>query len=66
VLSSEEESDQEVDEWVAALNVEHYVERFPDMRHGWMTARGDLRDEKVRKAFERGYAVVGGWLGRFL
>lgn len=33
---------------------------------GWMSARGDLDDEEVKKEYERGYKIVGDWFGKFI
>ena len=35
-----------------------HIETFGDQVHGWMAARADLEDEKVRKEYERGYQVL--------
>lgn len=54
-------------EWrpfVDNLQVEHHLELFPDMIHGWMSARGDLEDEKVRKEFQKGHQMVLDWFGK--
>jgi uncharacterized C2H2 Zn-finger protein len=34
------------------------AEGFPNQVHGWMAARGDLEQEKVKKEYERGYKMV--------
>lgn len=64
ILSSEEESNTEVSTFVRALKVEHYVERFTEQKHGWMTARGDLKDDKVKKAYKRGYSIMLDFFGK--
>ena len=40
------------------LSGAHHVETFGDQVHGWMAARGDLENERVRKDYERGYGVL--------
>lgn len=35
-----------------------HIETFGDQVHGWMAARADLENERVRKEYERGYEVV--------
>ncbi|MGI4816131.1 MAG: hypothetical protein ACRYGG_22745 [Janthinobacterium lividum] len=42
------------------------VETFEGMIHGWMAARADLKDEKVRAEFERGYQLVADFYGKYL
>jgi dienelactone hydrolase len=64
ILTSEEESDTEVSDFVEALKVEHYIERFAGQKHGWMTARGDLGDDKVKEAYKRGYSIMLDFFGK--
>lgn len=66
MLASEEESAEEVKKWDEALKVEKYVERFGDQVHGWMSARGNLEDEKCREAYEKGYKVFLEWFAKYL
>jgi dienelactone hydrolase len=66
MLASEDESVEEVKEWEEALKVEKLVEVFPDQVHGWMSARGDLEDEKVRGEYERGYKIFLEFFAKFL
>merc|ERR1711964_33638 len=45
-----------------------HVEIFGDQIHGWMAARADLEDERVKSEYERGYKTLleirfmAGWL----
>jgi len=39
------------------IKYKHY-EMFPTMEHGWLSARGDLKNEDVRKAYEEGYRIL--------
>jgi hypothetical protein len=57
MLASEEESAEEVKKWADALKVEMHVERFDGQVHGWMSARGNLEDEKCKEAYEKGYKI---------
>jgi len=66
MLASGEENAEEVKMWSEALKVEKRVETFGDQVHGWMTARGDLEDEKVRKEYERGYGIFSEFLGKWV
>ena len=43
-----------------------HVEIFADQIHGWMAARSDLSDEKVRKEYERGYKTLLEFFGKNL
>lgn len=58
MLPSKDESKEDVEKWQKGIKVPHAVEWFPDQVHGWMAARSDLEDEKVRKEYERGYKLV--------
>lgn len=49
-----------------ALKVESRFEHFPGMVHGWMSARGNLGEEEVRKDFDRGYEMILEWFGVYL
>ncbi|KAF4637390.1 hypothetical protein G7Y89_g689 [Cudoniella acicularis] len=66
VLASREEAEDEVRAFDEALTVEKHVETFADQIHGWMTARGDLEDEKVKKEYERGYKTVLEFFAKYL
>jgi dienelactone hydrolase len=58
MLPSGEESKEDVQKWQDGIKVQHKVEWFPDQVHGFMAARGDLEQEKVKKEYERGYKMV--------
>jgi len=58
VLASKDEDPGQIREFEEGLKGEKYVETFGGMIHGWMSARGDLEDEEVRKEYERGYKTV--------
>jgi len=66
ILSSEEEGPDMVDPWVAKLTVEHYAEQFADQKHGWMSARANLEDAKVKQEYERGYRIFLEWFAKHL
>ena len=34
------------------------IETFEDQLHGWMAARADLKDERVKSEYERGYQTL--------
>ncbi|KAF1997855.1 dienelactone hydrolase family protein-like protein [Amniculicola lignicola CBS 123094] len=58
MLPSQDESKDDVEKWEKGLKVPHLVEWFPDQLHGWMAARADLEDAKVKSEYERGYKTV--------
>ncbi len=62
MLPSKDEDKETVDKFEAALTVPSTVEWFNDQIHGFMAARSDLEDAKVRKEYERGYSI---WLDHF-
>jgi len=59
MLPSQEEDKETVEKFQAALTVPSTFEFFPDQIHGFMAARSDLEDPKVKKEYERGYGI---WL----
>jgi len=58
MLASKEEDAETVKQFGDNLTGPKVVERFDDQVHGWMAARGDLKDEKVRKEYQRGYQIL--------
>ncbi|KAK0723811.1 Alpha/Beta hydrolase protein [Apiosordaria backusii] len=58
LLASKEEPADKVKEFEAKLKVPKHVETFTDQIHGWMAARGDLSDARVREEYIRGYKTV--------
>jgi dienelactone hydrolase len=58
MLPSKDENKEDVEKWEKGLKVPHVVEWFPDQVHGFMAARSDLADEKVKSEFVRGYKLV--------
>ena len=66
MLASGDEDAKAVSEFGKTLSVENHVETFGDQIHGWMAARGDLENEKVRKEYERGYQVLLDFYRKYL
>ena len=58
MLPSGDEDQEAVKGFQEALKVPSYIETFADQVHGWMAARGDLEDERVKREYERGYSVL--------
>lgn len=55
VLRSKDESEDKWHQFQHGLKVPYQTINFPDMVNGWMSARGDLSDEKVQEGFQKGY-----------
>ena len=66
LLASKDEPAEDVKKFEAKLKGEKHVEIFPDQVHGWMAARADLEDAKVKKEYERGYSTLLGFFGKHL
>jgi hypothetical protein len=64
VLGSKDEKAEDLEAFGHALKVEKHIERFDDQLHGWMSARADLEDERVKREYERGYKTVLGFFGK--
>ncbi|KAI0202770.1 Alpha/Beta hydrolase protein [Astrocystis sublimbata] len=58
LLASKGETAEEVEQYGNSLTVPKYVERFEDQLHGWMSARADLRQDRVKAEYERAYALA--------
>lgn len=66
LLASEEEGEEVVAEWMGKLRGEKYSERFGEMLHGFMSARGDLEDVHVKGEYEKGYRIFLEWFAKHL
>ncbi|KAF4446647.1 carboxymethylenebutenolidase [Fusarium albosuccineum] len=64
LLASGEEPDDEVKKFENALTGPKHVETFKDQIHGWMAARADLSDSRVKEEYERGYKTVLEFFGK--
>ncbi|KAI9887900.1 MAG: hypothetical protein M1823_000288 [Watsoniomyces obsoletus] len=58
MLASKDEGAETVKAFQEKLKVKNHVERFGDQIHGWMAARGNLEDPKVKTEYERGYKTL--------
>ncbi|KND89872.1 putative AIM2 family protein C30D10.14 [Tolypocladium ophioglossoides CBS 100239] len=65
LLASKDESPADVKKFEDALTVPKHVETFADQIHGWMGARGDLSDSRVREEYGRGYETVLGFFAKY-
>jgi dienelactone hydrolase len=58
MLASKEDPEDKVKEFEAKLKGVKHVEIFRDQIHGWMAARADLSDDRVKEEYTRGYKTV--------
>lgn len=58
ILASNGEPADEIQKFFENLKTEKYVETFVDQHHGWMGARANLKDERNKEEYERGYGIV--------
>jgi dienelactone hydrolase len=58
LLASKDEPVEDVKKFEERLRVPKHVETFDDQIHGWMAARADLDDARVKEEYERGYKTV--------
>ena len=58
MLASGDEDKDAVKGFEASCSGKKHVETFGDQVHGWMAARADLEDQRVKEEYERGYRVL--------
>ncbi|EMC94687.1 hypothetical protein BAUCODRAFT_73600 [Baudoinia panamericana UAMH 10762] len=58
MLPSKDEPKDDVEKWEKNLKVPHIVEWFDQQVHGFMAARGDLKNESVKKDYEKAYGLL--------
>ncbi|GFP59349.1 uncharacterized AIM2 family protein C30D10.14 [Trichoderma asperellum] len=66
LLASKDEDVTAVKQFEEALKVPHHVETFADQIHGWMAARSDLTNDRVKEEYERGYKTLLEFFGKQL
>ena len=64
LLASGEEPTDKVLQFEEELKVPKHVEIFEDQIHGWMAARSDLSDDRVKGEYIRGYKTVLDFFGK--
>ncbi|KAL1853135.1 hypothetical protein VTK73DRAFT_9080 [Phialemonium thermophilum] len=64
LLASKEEPTDKVAEFEKNLKGPRHVETFSDQIHGWMAARSNLADERVRQEYTRGYKTLLEFFGK--
>jgi hypothetical protein len=57
IVSSDEDAET-VKQFEDGLKVQKHFERLDRQVHGFMTARADLEDEKVKTEYEKAYKIV--------
>jgi len=65
-LNSKDEPDSEYKDFQQAIRVTTRFVDFPNMVHGWLSARGDLSKRDVREEYDCGYEMMLEWLGKYL
>ncbi|KAL0937590.1 dienelactone hydrolase [Colletotrichum truncatum] len=58
MLASKDEPEDAVKQFEENLTTAKHVETFKDQIHGWMAARSDLEDARVKEEYTRGYKTV--------
>ncbi|KAI1806920.1 Alpha/Beta hydrolase protein [Daldinia bambusicola] len=66
LLASKDENPEDVKKFEQNLKGPKYVETFGDQIHGWMAARSDLDNERVKAEYIRGYETVLKFLSKNL
>ncbi|TAQ86271.1 hypothetical protein B7494_g5384 [Chlorociboria aeruginascens] len=66
MLASGDEPEDDVRKFEQNLKGEKHVEVFGDQVHGFMAARADLADARVREEYERGYRTLLEFFGKWL
>ncbi|KAI2639196.1 alpha/beta-hydrolase [Xylaria nigripes] len=66
LLASKDEDPEHVKQFEAKLTGPKFVETYPDQIHGWMAARSNLEDERVKSEYTRGYKAVLKFLSQHL
>jgi dienelactone hydrolase len=57
-LASKDENADEVKAFHEALTIPKAMHIFEDQVHGWMSARADLKDDRMKAEYERGYQIT--------
>lgn len=61
MLPSKDEPKEDVEKWQKEIKVKNVVKWWPEQIHGFMAARSDLKDPKVKKDYEAAYKFVLDW-----
>ncbi|KAI9056202.1 hypothetical protein LZ554_001130 [Drepanopeziza brunnea f. sp. 'monogermtubi'] len=66
MLASKDEPASDVEKFKQGLSGEKHVEIFGDQIHGWMAARADLDDARVKEEYERGYRTLLEFFAKYM
>ncbi|KAH8601365.1 dienelactone hydrolase family protein-like protein [Bisporella sp. PMI_857] len=66
LLASKDEPAEDVKKFEANLTGPKHVEIFEDQIHGWLAARSDLENPRVKEEYERGYKTLLTFFGKHL
>ena len=66
MLASGDEPAEDVKKFEEGLTGPKHVEIFKDQIHGWMAARSDLENPRVKEEYIRGYETVLKFLSKHL
>lgn len=66
IIASGDEDPVDIQKYVRCLKGDKRVETFSDMSHGWMSAKGDLNDDRKRSEYERGYQILVEFFSQYL
>ncbi|KAK5736200.1 hypothetical protein LTR17_007540 [Elasticomyces elasticus] len=55
MFPSKDEPEDDVEKWQANIKVKNVVRWWPNQVHGFMAARADLKDEKVKEDYQKAY-----------
>jgi len=66
ILLSKDEPVDDWDQYKGDLKVDHVFKRFQTVPHGFMSARGDLKDPANKKVYEQGYQIALGFFNKHL
>jgi dienelactone hydrolase len=66
MLASKDEPADAVRKFEETLTTPNHVEIFKDQIHGWMAARADLEDDRVKEEYTRGYKTVLEFFGKHI
>lgn len=61
MLPSKDEPKEDVEKWSKAIKTKNIVEWWPNQVHGFMAARGDLKDPAVESDYKKAYELLLNW-----
>lgn len=66
LLASKEEPADLVEKYREIMGDRIEVTTYENMQHGWMSARGDLKNEENVAEFQRGYSQIAAFFSKYL